>query len=180
MFHPIRLIPPEGICISGVGLAFWRYLPEWSLTAMQRSPVWFLGKSAGEGIGCPLQYSWASLMAQLVKNPPAMWETRVRSLGWEDPLEEGKATHSRSAVLVLAAGAGQSQGMGVGRVTGSGAPTQSLDTVWLAQRVNEGGEDTRRGTMRAPQAWLQTATVTRNTLRWKFCFKWPQVQTFSG
>ena len=50
-------------------------------------------------IGCfsfknPLQYSWASLVAQLVKNPPAMWETWVRSLGWEDPLEKGKATHS--------------------------------------------------------------------------------------
>ena len=38
--------------------------------------------------------SWASLVAQLVKNLPAMWETRVRSLGWEDPLEKGKATHS--------------------------------------------------------------------------------------
>ena len=38
--------------------------------------------------------SWASLVAQLVKNPPAMWETWVRSLGWEDPLEKGKATHS--------------------------------------------------------------------------------------
>ena len=33
-------------------------------------------------------------MAQLVKNPPAVWETWVRSLGWEDPLEKGKATHS--------------------------------------------------------------------------------------
>ena len=33
-------------------------------------------------------------MAQLVKNPPAMWETWVPSLGWEDPLEKGKATHS--------------------------------------------------------------------------------------
>ena len=33
-------------------------------------------------------------MAQIVKNPPAMWETWVRSLGWEDPLEKGKATHS--------------------------------------------------------------------------------------
>ena len=42
----------------------------------------------------PLQYSWASLVAQLVKNPPAMWETWVQSLGWEDPLEKGKATHS--------------------------------------------------------------------------------------
>ena len=52
------------------------------------------GRSDGEGIGYPLQYSWASLVAQLVKNPPAMWETWVRSLGREDPLEKGKATHS--------------------------------------------------------------------------------------
>ena len=52
------------------------------------------GRSSGEGIGYPLQYSWASLVAQLVKNPPAVWETWVRSLGWEDPLEKGKATHS--------------------------------------------------------------------------------------
>ena len=50
--------------------------------------------SAGEGIGHPLQYSWASLVAQLVKNPPAMQETWVWSLGWEEPLEKGKATHS--------------------------------------------------------------------------------------
>ena len=48
----------------------------------------------GEGIGYPLQYSWASLVAQLAKNPPAMRETWVRSLGWKDPLEKGKATHS--------------------------------------------------------------------------------------
>ena len=48
----------------------------------------------GEGRGYPLQYSWASLVAQLVKNPKAMWETWVQSLGWEDPLEKGKATHS--------------------------------------------------------------------------------------
>ena len=53
-----------------------------------------LGRSVGEGIGYPLQYSWASLVAQLVKNPPTMRETWVRSLGWEDPLEKGKATHS--------------------------------------------------------------------------------------
>ena len=44
----------------------------------------------GEGNGNPLQYSWASLVAQLVRNLPAMWETWVRSLGWEDPLEKGK------------------------------------------------------------------------------------------
>ena len=53
-----------------------------------------LGRSTGERIGYPLQYSWASLVAQLVKNQPAMWETWVRSLGWKDPLEKGKATHS--------------------------------------------------------------------------------------
>ena len=52
------------------------------------------GRSPREGIGCPLQYSWPSLVAQMVKNLPAMRETRVRSLGWEDPLEEGMATHS--------------------------------------------------------------------------------------
>ena len=53
-----------------------------------------LGRSAGEGTGYPLQDSWASLLAQLVRNIPAMWETWVRSLGWEDLLEKGKATHS--------------------------------------------------------------------------------------
>ena len=53
-----------------------------------------LGRSAGEGISYPLQYSWASLVAQLVKNPPPMRETWVQSLGWEDPLEKGKAIHS--------------------------------------------------------------------------------------
>ena len=52
------------------------------------------GRSAGEGIGYPLQYSWASFVAQLVKNPPAMWEIWVRSLGWEHPLKKGMATHS--------------------------------------------------------------------------------------
>ena len=52
------------------------------------------GRSAGEGIGYPLQYSWASLVTQLVKNPPAMRETWFQSLGWEDPLEKGKAIHS--------------------------------------------------------------------------------------
>ena len=45
-------------------------------------------------MGYPLQYSWASLVAQLVKNLPAMQETWVRTLGWEDPLEKGMATHS--------------------------------------------------------------------------------------
>ena len=51
-------------------------------------------RSAREGIDYPLQYSWASLVAQLVKNLPAMRQTWVPSLGWEDSLEKGKATHS--------------------------------------------------------------------------------------
>ena len=51
------------------------------------------GISTREGIGCPLQSSWAYLVTQLVKNPPAVRETWVQSLGWEDPLEKGKTTH---------------------------------------------------------------------------------------
>ena len=51
-----------------------------------------MGRSPGEGIGYPCQYSWASLVAQLAKNLPAMQETWVRSLGWEDPLEKGTVT----------------------------------------------------------------------------------------
>ena len=53
-----------------------------------------MGRSPGEGIGYPLQYSWVSLVAQLVKNLPAMQETRVQFLGQEDPLEKEMATHS--------------------------------------------------------------------------------------
>ena len=51
------------------------------------------GSSPGEGRGYPHQYSWTFRVAQTVKNPPATQEAWVRSLGWEDPLEEGKATH---------------------------------------------------------------------------------------
>ena len=53
-----------------------------------------LGRSPGEGVGYPLQYSWASLVAQTVKNQSAMGETCVQSLGWGDSLEEGMATHT--------------------------------------------------------------------------------------
>ena len=52
-----------------------------------------LKRSPGEGIGYPLQYSWASLVAQLVKNLPTIHKTWVPPLGCEDPLEKGKATH---------------------------------------------------------------------------------------
>ena len=59
-------------------------------------PSWILGlgRSAGEGIGYLLCYSWASLMVQLVKNLPPVWETWVRFLYREDPLEKGTATHA--------------------------------------------------------------------------------------
>ena len=53
-----------------------------------------LGRSSGEGISYSLQYSWASLMAQTLKNLPAMWETWVSSLCWEDPLKKGTENHS--------------------------------------------------------------------------------------
>ena len=52
------------------------------------------GRCPEEAIVYPLQYSWAPLVAQMVKNLPAMGETWVRPLGWEDPLEEGMATHA--------------------------------------------------------------------------------------
>ena len=67
---------------------------ESSCNAEDPSSISGLGWSAGEGIEYPLQYPWASLVAQLGKNPIAMQETWVLSLGWEDPLEKGKATHS--------------------------------------------------------------------------------------
>ena len=76
------------------------------------------GRSPGEGIGYPLQYSWASLVAQMVKNPPAMWETWVLSLGWEDPLEEGMATHSSILAwkIPMDRGAWQPKSMGPQRI----------------------------------------------------------------
>ena len=57
------------------------------------------GRSAGDGIGYPLQYSWASLLTQLVKNLPAMWEIWVWSLAWEDPLGQGMVTHFSNSGL---------------------------------------------------------------------------------
>ena len=52
------------------------------------------GRSSGEGNGYPLQYSWVTLVAQLIKNLPAIQETLVWSLGRKDPLEKKTATHS--------------------------------------------------------------------------------------
>ena len=80
-------IPREGFPDSSVG-------KEYACNAGDTSSIPGSGRSPGEGIGYPLQYSWASLVVQLVKNLPAMWETWIRSLDFEDPLEKGKATHS--------------------------------------------------------------------------------------
>ena len=62
--------------------------------AGDRDSILESGRPTGERIGYPLRYSWASLVAQLVKNLPAVWKTWVQSLSWEDPLEKGKATYS--------------------------------------------------------------------------------------
>ena len=100
------LLTLDLICLSSSSLLKWEFqlltwkhfaflgFPESSVgkesscNAGDPSLIPGLGRSAGEGLGYPLQYSWASLVAQLVKNPPAMQETWVR------PLEKGKATHS--------------------------------------------------------------------------------------
>ena len=55
---------------------------------------WLTRASCEHFSATPLQYSWASQVAQMVKKSPAMWETWIRSLGWEDPLEEDMTTHS--------------------------------------------------------------------------------------
>ena len=60
-----------------------------------------LGQLQASQIRVDNRYWWACLVAQLVKNPSAMWETWVRSLGWEDPLEKGKATHCSTGMAVV-------------------------------------------------------------------------------
>ena len=67
---------------------------EFTCNAGDRCSIPRSGRSTEEGTDYPLQYSWASLVVQLIKNLPAMQETWVQSLGWKDLLEKGKATHS--------------------------------------------------------------------------------------
>ena len=66
----------------------------WPTNARDAGMILVSGRSPGEGNGKPLQCLWASLVAQTVKNLPAMQDTCVQLLGWEDPLGEGMATHS--------------------------------------------------------------------------------------
>ena len=89
----LNKLPYYGINISNVYLGFPGSL-ETACNAGDPSSIPGSGRSPGEGTGYPLQYSWASLVAQLVKNPPAMRETWVQSLGWKYSLEKGTATHS--------------------------------------------------------------------------------------
>ena len=63
-----------------------------------KSDSW-AGKMSWRKEWLPIQYSWASLVAQLVKNPPTMRETWVGSLGWEDPLEKGMTIRSQYSGL---------------------------------------------------------------------------------
>ena len=77
------LTPVKGLPDSSVG-------KESACREEKPSSIPRLGRSTGEGIGYPLQYSWASLVAQPVKNLPAIWETWLRSLSWEDPLKKEK------------------------------------------------------------------------------------------
>ena len=85
--------------LLGSAISFWG-LPgnsaskESSCNAEDPGSIPGSGRFPGEVIGCPLQYSWASLVAQMVKNHPAVRETWVWSLGCKVPLEEGMATHS--------------------------------------------------------------------------------------
>ena len=79
---PLPTHPLQGFPDSSVG-------KESSCNAGDPGSIPGLGRSPGERIGYPLQYSWASLVAQLVKNPPAMQETPVQFLGLEVPLEKG-------------------------------------------------------------------------------------------
>ena len=99
---------------------------------MQETLVWRLGRSPGEGIGYPLQYSWASLVAPMVKNPPAMWETWVRFLGWEDALEEGMATHSSILVwrIPMDRGAWRATAQRVAK-----SQIQLSDEAYIAQHI---------------------------------------------
>ena len=97
---PTQKKPPQFSFNSNASNSSWMGFPgssagkESACNAGDPGSIPGLGRVPGEEIGYPLQYSWASLVAQLVKNLPAVWETWVQPLGWEDLLEKGMATHS--------------------------------------------------------------------------------------
>ena len=82
-------------CVSFVSFHGSSVVKESACNAGNPGSIPGLGRFPGEGIGYSLQYSWAFLVTQLVKNLPDMWDTWVQSLGWEDPMGKGMATHPR-------------------------------------------------------------------------------------
>ena len=92
------MIGPDTVVIGFPGSAAGK---ESTCNARDPGSIPGLGRSAGEGIGYPLQYSGVSLVSYLVKNIPAMWETWVQSLGWDDPLEKGRAILPFPSILAL-------------------------------------------------------------------------------
>ena len=100
-----RCTTPRGCPKAGLLQLSWK---ESACNARDLCSIPRSGRSTGEGKGYPLHYSWASLVAQLVKNLPVMRETWVQSLGWKDPLEKGTATHSSILVWRLRSLAGYS------------------------------------------------------------------------
>ena len=91
-YEPIWVMITSSLCPSYIYTGFPRSSVGKESTCNPEDPgsIPGSGRPYGEGIGYPLQYSWASLVAQLVKNTPAMWETWALSLGWEGCLEKGK------------------------------------------------------------------------------------------
>ena len=135
------------------------------------------GSSPAEGIGYPLQYSWASLVAQMVKNLPAMRETWVRSLGWDDPLEEDIATHSSILAWRIPMDRGTwwatVHGVPESDMTDSTASIPSKDRGW--NRYQRGVNPASN----TPDPW-------HSTNRWKVCLKalhraaWSHTEPFLG
>ena len=155
-----------------------------------------LGRSPGKGIGYPLQCSWASLVAQMVKNSPAMQETWVWSLGWEDSLEEGMATHSSILAwrIPWTEESGRLQPMGLQRVGHDWANKHSTahDTIkekgmaihssilaWRIPWPEEPGGLQPRGSQRVGHNWetntahIHTHTIlsVKNLWSWLFMVK---------
>ena len=117
------------------------------------------GRSPGEGIGYPLQYSWASLVTQTVKNLPAMRETWVQSLGWEDPLEEGTPT---TPVFLP----GESHGLQPARLLGPwNSPGQNteVDSIPFCRRSPNPGIEPRSLTLRTKSWPTESLGNPKNT-----------------
>ena len=125
-----------------------------------------LGRSTGEGTGYPIQYSWASLVAQLVKNLPAMRETWVQSLGWEDPLEKGMLPTPVFWPGKFHGLPGGLQSMGWLRVGHYWATSLSLFTFmhwrrkWQPTPVFLSGESQGRGSLVGCSLWGRTEFAT--------------------